>query len=95
MDKVFDTFSKDDILKVVEGRISWKGNPLSDEDVALLKGQVAEFKNSFLWKVLKAELQWFAIKSLMEQGKTAEDLRFARLMGNLVRIVDEKLNSLK
>lgn len=94
MDKLFDTFSTDDILKAVDGKVFWKGKPLSDEELGHLKGQAAEFEKSLLWKVLKSELQWFAIKNVLEKGKTAEDLRFAQLMGNLTDVIEKKLNTL-
>lgn len=94
MDKSFDTFSKDDILREENGTLLWKGNPLTAEVVEDIKSQAHEFRASLLWKILKADLQWFAIKTLMEQGKTADDLRFAQLMGRLVSEIDKRLNSL-
>ena len=87
IDKVFDTFSTDDILK----DWSWKGKPLGDEDVANLKAQAKAFAESRLWRILKSEIQWLAIKTLMEKGKEADDIRFAQILGLFTKIIDEKL----
>jgi hypothetical protein len=84
---MFDTFSTDDILKDWH----WKGNRLSDEQIYALKEHAKTFATSTLWKVLKAELQWYALKSLVEKGKDENDIRFARAFGNIVQQIDSKL----
>lgn len=94
MDKSFDTFSKDDILRQEDGVILWKGSPLTEEVVADIKDQARSFASSQLWKILKADLQWFAIKTLMEKGQTADDLRFAQLVGKIVNQIDERLKTI-
>ena len=87
---IFDTFSVDDIL--VEW--TWKGKPLSDENIAMLKEQAKTLQTSFLWKVLKSEVQWFAVKSLLEKGKVAEDIKGAQLLGLFTMVIDAKLNKM-
>lgn len=95
VDKVFDTFSKDDILRPDEnGGLLWKGQPLTAEVIADIRAQARQLQSSLLWKILKADLQWFAIKTLMEKGTTADDLRFAQLVGKIVNQIDEKLATL-
>ena len=86
----FETFSSDDLFKGG----TWKGQKMPVEFLAAIKEEAATFKGSQLWKVLKAELQWFAIKSLMEKGTDAEDIRIARIFGNIVQVVDGKLDEL-
>ena len=91
---IFDTFSKDDVLREENGVVKWKGNELPAETLATLKQEAQAFSKSLLWKILKAELQWYAMKSLITEGKEVEDIRVARAFGNIVNVVDEKLKSL-
>jgi len=86
----FENFSSDDLLKGNR----WKGQVMPDEFLAAIKEEAATFKSSQLWKVLKAEAQWFAIKSLLEKGESGDDIRFARAIGNVVQVFDEKLEQL-
>ncbi len=86
----FETFSVDDVLRGNR----WRGQEVPTELLLSLKGEAAALKQSQLWKVLKAELQWFAIKSLMEEGKDGEDIRIARIFGNVVQQIDKKLDEL-
>lgn len=86
----FDTFTSDDLLR--DGK--WKGNQLSPEQITTLSDEAKAFKQSFLWKVLKSELQWFALKSLIEKGETGEDIRFARTFGNVVQEVEKAIDRL-
>ena len=86
---MFDTFSSDDLLRGNK----WKGQELPPEVLSTLKEQADQLKDSLLWKVLKAELQWFALTSLMEKGETAEDLRHAKLFGTLVQELDKKIRN--
>ena len=90
MEGAFESFSSDDLLR--ENR--WKGQTVPLEFLVALKEEAVNLKQSQLWKVLKAELQWFAIKSLMEKGETAEDIRIARIFGNVVQVIDKKLDEL-
>jgi len=85
--RAFDTFSRDDVLR----DWTWKGNPLSEEQVLALKTEAETFSKSFLWKVLQAELQWFAIKTLIEKGKSVEDLDRTRMFGNIVQEISRKI----
>lgn len=87
---VFDTFSSSDLLR--DGK--WKGTPLTEEVISSIREEAQAFKSSQIWKILKAELQWFAIKSLLEGGKDGEDIRIARAFGNIITVIDDKLNEL-
>lgn len=87
---VFDTFSSEDLLKGNK----WRGRPLSDNELATIREEAVAFKSSQIWKILKAELEWFALKSLMEKGEDGEDIRVARAFGNIVRVVDKKLKEI-
>lgn len=86
----FHVFGSEDILKNWE----WRGNRLDDETIAKLKEEAAVFQNSLLWKILKSEVQWRALKDLLEKGEGKRDLGFTRQVGYVIRVLDEKLDHL-
>ena len=93
---VFHTISPEDIL-VVNKKGVWflKGKELGPEMVEKLQSEAKYFSESVLWKVLKAELQYSATKTLLEKGNSATDIRIAQIQGYLTKVVDEKLQSMK
>lgn len=94
MRDVFHTISPEDILKINGDTWEWKGKKLPLETVANLKNQAKTFSESTLWKILKAELQWHAVKTLLEKGTSSADIRAAQLLGYLTQVVDDKLHSI-
>ncbi len=92
--EVFNTINEDDVLKITPNGWEHRGKPLSPEAIELLKGQARELSTSFLWNILKSELKWVAIKSLMEDGKDGSDIRAAQLLGYLTKVVDEKIKKI-
>ena len=91
---VFHTLTKEDFLSIKGDKWEGKGKEISGEMVGTLRAQAKAFSESTLWKVLKSEIQWVAIKSLLEKGTTSNDLRYAQLMGHLTMIVDAKLSEM-
>ncbi len=92
---VFNTITIDDILRIKAPNVwEWKGKPLSPEAVVQLREQAGAFQKSLLWQVLKSELQWHSVKSLLEEGKSAADIRAAQLLGYLTSVVDKKLEKM-
>jgi hypothetical protein len=92
---IFHTITVDDIFKVDKnGNWTFKGKEMDLETVAKLKVQAANFKDSFLWKILKSELQWSAAKTLLEKGTTETDIRVAQIQGYLTQVIDRKLDDL-
>lgn len=87
---VFHTISKEDILRGNK----WKGKEIDADTLARIKVQASTFKDSTLWQVLKAELQWSAAKTLLEKGSSEMDIRVAQIQGYLTRVVDEVLEDL-
>lgn len=93
---VFHTISSEDILKVDKNGVwFWKGKELSSEMVEKLQSEAKYFSDSTLWKVLKAELQYSATKTLLEKGNSATDIRIAQIQGYLTKVIDDKLQSMK
>ena len=84
---VFHVFTSDDILR--DWR--WKGEKLAPETIEKLREEATQLKDSLLWKVLKSEVQWRALKTLVEDGKSAHDLDLTRQIGHVITVIDEKL----
>jgi transcription initiation factor IIE alpha subunit len=91
---IFNTITEDDILTVKKGKMTWRGKELGDEEIATLKIQAKNLSESILWKVLKSELKWLAIKTLMENGKDGSDIRIAQILGYLTNEIDKKLKAI-
>ena len=87
---VFHTISSEDILRGNK----WKGKELDENTLQKIRVQAANFKESTLWQVLKAELQWSAAKSLLEHGSSEVDIRVAQIQGYLTKVIDDKLEDL-
>lgn len=93
---VFHAISPEDILAIDKKGVWFlKGKELGPEMVEKLQSEAKYFADSTLWKVLKAELQWSASKTLLEKGNNATDIRIAQIQGYLTKVVDEKLQSMK
>lgn len=92
---VFHTISPEDILRIKGKMWTWKDKELTDEMVSTLKAQAQNFVDSTLWKVLKAELQWSAAKTLLEKGSSETDVRIAQIQGYLTKVIDDKLKEMK
>ena len=92
---VFHALTKDDFLVIKGDKWEWKGKELSPEMVGTLKAQASEFQKSTLWKVLKSEIQWVTVKTLLEKGKSSTDLRIAQITGYLTTVIDQKLQEMK
>ncbi len=91
---IFNTIDKDDILRIKGEKWTWRGKEIDDNTIGNLKIQAKNFSESLLWKVLKAELQWQAVKTLLEKGKDSSDIRAAQLLGYLTIVIDEKLTTI-
>ena len=93
---VFHSISPEDILVVgKKGVWFFRGKELGPEMVERLQADAKVFSDSTLWKVLKAELQWSASKTLLEKGNSATDIRIAQIQGYITKVIDEKLQSMK
>lgn len=101
IDEVFNTITEDDILQVERSGHPtkpdvwhYKGNALTQVQVASLRKQAETFAQSDLWKILKDELRWHAHQKGLVKSQTAEDLIASKVLLYLVDVIDSKLNSM-
>lgn len=91
---VFNTITKEDILSI-KGPNVWehRGSPLTEGQVNALRTEAEGFRESGLWKILRAELLWLAKKGYSKsQGES--DLVAVKMLELLVRTLDEKLEDM-
>lgn len=89
---VFNTITEDDILKVKATNV-WehKGKLLTEGQVKALQNEATSFRESGLWKILKAELLWLAHKNGYVKSKTEADQIAGKMLEYLCDVVDTKL----
>jgi len=91
--EVFNTITEEDILKIkAPGVWEHKSKLLSPGQVKALKSEAQLFKESGLWKILFAELQWLAYKRGYVESKTEADLIAGKLLTYLTNVINTKLN---
>lgn len=93
--EVFNTVTEEDILKIKAPNV-WvhKGKELTDGQVNALKSEASAFKESGLWKILKAELLWIAHTSGYVKSKTEADQIAGKMLEYLTGIIDTKLRQM-
>lgn len=95
IDEVFNTITVDDILKIKAPNVwTHRGKSLTEGQVNALRSEATSFKESGLWKILKAELLYLAHQSGYVKSKTAEDQVAAKLLEYLVDVVQTKLDKM-
>lgn len=93
--EVFNTISEDDILRIKAPNVwTHKGKSLTEGQVKMLRGEAESFKESGLWKILKAELLYLAHQSGYVKSKTEADQVAAKLLEYLVDIIQSKLDKM-
>lgn len=93
---LFNGVTEEDILNVKsKNQITFKGKPLSKEQVEQLKNDAIAIQGSALWKLMSNDMKYLANKRMFETGETETDLIFGRVMLYWVDVVDTKLKNLK
>lgn len=92
---VFNTITDEDILKI-RGVNVWehKGRLLTEGQVKALKNEAGSFRESGLWKILKAELIYLAHDTGYRKSKTEADQIAGKLLEYLTDVIDTKLRKL-
>jgi hypothetical protein len=91
----FNIITKEDILRVVGPNI-WehKGRQLTEGEVKALRGEATAFRDSYLWKILRAELLWLAHTKGYVESKTEADQIAGKLIEYLTNVIDSKLKKM-
>lgn len=96
---LFNTISKDDILRVERQPIGVKvfigSKELPKDNVLKLKQDAQVFEESVIWKILSNELKHQANLRMFEKSKTVEDIVAGKMLLYLVDVVEMKIAELK
>ncbi len=93
--EVFNTITEEDILKIKAPNV-WehKGQKLTEGQVLALRNQAETFKDSTLWKILKAELLWLAHSYGYVKSKTEADQIAGKMIEYLCNAIDSRLKTM-
>lgn len=90
---VFKTITDEDILRLVNGQPTYKGQPLTPGQVSILKKEAIMFSKTKLYDVLQNEIRWHARQAL-DKAQTENDLISARLLSYFVDVLVSKLKKI-
>lgn len=92
---VFNTITKDDVLKVVSPNVwMYRGMKLTPDQVVNLRDQAKNLKSSKIWEVLKNELLYHAHLKGYVQSKTEADQIAGKMMVYITDVIDSRLNKM-
>jgi len=91
---LFRLVPEEDILKMENGQIRFKGQILPREAEQKMARDASDFAESTLWTALRDDIQYQANGIMFYEGKTPDDLFAGRVMVKVIEIIDNKVKSL-
>ncbi len=91
---LFNTVDEDDIIRVVNGNMYFRGKLLKQEEAQAIKEDAERFKNSKIWYFLRKELLYHANQSIVVKSKTLDDILAGKVLIFLEKIVSDKVRTL-
>lgn len=94
--KLYNTINEDDILQLDEkGNWIFQGKILDKGSQQLLSAEAAQFLDSKLWKILKADIQYLSNKKMFLQSTSEMDLIAGKLWQYTLDTFKTRLKSMK
>lgn len=99
---LFNAIGPDDILRVGEnGRLIFRGKPMTEAEEDLLRAEAHQFVDSKLWYVLRMDARWQINKKLFVEPNITMDVLWGKLLmfyddiykSTLKRLVGKKIDS--
>ena len=91
---LFNTVDEDDILRVVNGKMYFRGKPLKTEEQQNIKEDAERFKNSKIWYFLRKELQYQENQAIQLRSKTLDDIVAGKVLIYITKIISDKVRTL-
>jgi len=89
---LFNTIDENDILQEKPGgKVLFRGNPLSQEAVNLLRDNAETFASSTLWQILNNEVKYKANLRMFEKAKNEQDLIAGKMALWILEVINKKL----
>lgn len=93
--KLYNTLGPDDILSQnSDGTWMFKGRPLLQTEVALLKQEAALMRKSKLWLMIKYDIKFHLGKKMFEEAKVKEDLVWGQLLTFLDDVIRTRISKM-
>ena len=92
--KLFNTISAEDVLKEKELQWFFQGKALRKDQVDMLKAEATNFNESFLWKVLSADIKYHANKQMFIKSRTEYDIMMGKSWLYVLDVINTRLKSL-
>lgn len=89
---LFNGITEEDIItQRKNGKVLIRGKVLDQETKYTLADQATNFRNSFLWKILRNTLQYHANQRIYTRSNSIEDIHFGKTLLYLIELIDKSL----
>lgn len=93
--RLFNTIGPEDIFKIHEsGKWMYRGRPLREEEVKLLKSEAMQFQASKLWEMLQLELKYQANRKMYVSSENELDIVAGKLWVYTTDAISSRLKSM-
>ena len=87
--------TEDDILIITNNRYFLGKRKLTDEEIGTLKQEAKDFSKSFLWELMRRDIQFLAYMRGSRKAKDANDIIFSNAMYYDLEIIETFINRIK
>jgi len=92
---VFKVILEEDLLRRNErGRLEVRGNELTPEGAELIANQAQALKDSMLWRHLRNDLQYHALKKTLNDSQSMNDVISGKLTLYLIDVIESRVDNL-
>ena len=78
--RLFNSITEEDILRVHNGQMFFRGAPLKEDVQDAIRGQSDRFARGILWKYIKRDLQYLANVRMFRVSTNEYDMLAGKLM---------------
>lgn len=89
---LFNTITVDDILRIENGQVMYKGKAIEKEKLVLLSEDAERLKNSSVLKLILKEVKFISNEKMYNKSKTIEDILFGKASLWVVDIIQKKVD---
>lgn len=94
MRSVFKAVTEEDILRNVDNRIVYQGQPITPEFAKELSVEAQMIMNTNLWKMLTDEMVYEAQQIMFDRANTTDDMFFGKAIIWSIDVMKRKLAKL-
>ena len=92
---LFVAYDENDILVIYpDNSMKFEGKQMVDERVVGLQEDASAMLNSFLWKVLSADIKYNATRTMFDKSKNYEGMMFGKATLYVLDVIKKRLEQL-